>query len=169
MTSKTGHRIGGAFAIALVLAALLWSASRAKADEMPVDLELVLAVDTSFSMDQEEQRIPVTEARDAAVAQGITINGLPVLLRPGEAAGYFDLEELDVYYQDCVIGGPGSFTIPVYDRNNFAEAIRRKLILEMAGDMPKLVRTQFSLRPQPRIDCLIGEKLWEQWLNNNFE
>lgn len=115
------------------------------------------------------QGIRVTDARDAAVARGITINGLPILLRPGEPAGYFDLENLDVYYQDCVVGGPASFIVPVYDKSNFAEAIRKKLILEMAGLTPAPIPAQFSLKPAPRIDCLIGEKLWEQWLNQNLE
>lgn len=111
------------------------------------------------------QGVTVTEARDRAVARGITINGLPVLLKPGEPAGFFDLENLDIYYEDCVIGGTGSFIIPVRNRGNFAEAIRRKLILEMAGLRPRLVRAQFAPRA-PRIDCLIGEKLWDQWLGS---
>jgi hypothetical protein len=111
------------------------------------------------------QGIPVTKARDAAVAQGITINGLPILLKPGEPAGFFDLENLDIYYEDCVIGGTGSFIVPVRNRANFAEAIRRKLILEMAGPIPQVIEAQFAPRA-PRIDCLIGEKLWDQWLGS---
>ncbi|MDH3579184.1 MAG: DUF1194 domain-containing protein [Hyphomicrobiales bacterium] len=113
----------------------------------------------------------VTLARDAAVSKGITINGLPVLLRPGEPAGFFDLENLDVYYEDCVIGGPGSFIVPVRNRANFTEAIRRKLILEMAAppvrvQPARLMRAQLAPRG-PRVDCLIGEKLWERWLDNS--
>lgn len=111
------------------------------------------------------QGTAVAEARDAAVARGVTINGLPVLLKPGEPAGFFDLEKLDIYYEDCVIGGMGSFIVPVRNRKNFAEAIRRKLVLEMAGLRPRLVKTQFGPR-MPRIDCLIGEKLWDQWLGS---
>ncbi len=107
----------------------------------------------------------VTKARDAVVADGVTINGLPVLLKPGEPAGFFDLEKLDVYYEDCVIGGVGSFIVPVRNRANFAEAIRRKLILEMAGLQPRLLAAKFAPR-RPRIDCLIGEKLWDQWLGS---
>lgn len=115
------------------------------------------------------QGIPVTQARDAAVAQGITINGLPVLLRPGQAPGFFDLENLDVYYEDCVIGGTGAFIVPVRDRKNFAEAIRRKLILELAGHPPQIVPAQFPLQHPPRIDCLVGEKMWQDWLDNSAE
>lgn len=110
----------------------------------------------------------VTLARDAAVARGITINGLPVLLKPGEPAGFFDLENLDIYYEDCVIGGTGSFIVPVRNRANFTEAIRRKLILEMAGLQPRVMRAQFGRRA-PRIDCLIGEKLWDKWLDSTGE
>lgn len=111
------------------------------------------------------QGVAVVDARDAAVARGVTINGLPVLLKPGEPAGFFDLENLDVYYEDCVIGGMGAFIVPVHSRKNFAEAIRRKLVLEMAGSHPQILKAQFGPRA-PRIDCLIGEKLWDQWLGS---
>jgi hypothetical protein len=66
----------------------------------------------------------VQEARDEAVQTGITINGLPILtLEP----------ELDTYYQQNVIGGPGSFMIAVQQYEAFAAAVRRKLITEIAG------------------------------------
>lgn len=113
------------------------------------------------------QGIAVNRARDAAIATGVTINGLPVLLKPGQRAGFFDLENLDVYYEDCVIGGPGAFIVPVRDRRNFAEAIRRKLILEIAGATPQLLRAKFAVRRAPRIDCMIGERLWDEWLGDH--
>ena len=73
-----------------------------------------------------------SSARDAALEQGITINGLPITL---EASFYsvLDIDDLDLYYEDCVIGGPGSFVVSIKDRNKFKEAIRTKLILEVAG------------------------------------
>ena len=46
------------------------------------------------------QGLIVTEARDAVVERGITINGLPVMLRAGQAAGVVDLKDVDVYYED---------------------------------------------------------------------
>lgn len=110
------------------------------------------------------QGVFVTAARDAVVEKGITINGLPVMLRVGVAPGFFDLENLDVYYQDCVIGGPGAFIVPVYDTKNFASAIRRKLIREISGARPRVFRAQAPWRPPPRIDCQIGERLWNEWL-----
>ncbi len=111
------------------------------------------------------QGIIVTRARDEVVKRGITINGLPVMLRVGQAPGFFDLEKLDVYYEDCVIGGPGAFIVPVREEKNFARAIRRKLIREISGAPATLMRAQAApwMAP-PRIDCQIGEKLWNEWL-----
>ncbi|MGG6495389.1 UNVERIFIED_CONTAM: DUF1194 domain-containing protein, partial [Bacteroidetes bacterium 56_B9] len=50
--------------------------------------------------------------RDDVLSRGITINGLPLLIYRGER-GYLDLPNLDQYYEDCVIGGPGAFIVPV--------------------------------------------------------
>jgi hypothetical protein len=110
----------------------------------------------------------VTAARDAAVAAGVTINGLPLMMNARD--GLFSLRDLDIYYQDCVIGGPQSFVLPVWDAAKFADTIRRKLILEIAGiPRPRVIYAQLSLTPRrraPRIDCLIGEKLRAQWLRD---
>lgn len=112
------------------------------------------------------QGVMVTFARDAVVEKGITINGLPVMLRAGQAPGFFDLKNLDVYYEDCVIGGPGAFIVPVTDEKNFANAIRRKLIREISGAPARLFHAQAPQpwKAPPRIDCNIGEKLWDEWL-----
>jgi hypothetical protein len=75
----------------------------------------------------------VTLARDEAVAKGVTINGLPIMLK--RPTGFGDMEHLDLYYRDCVIGGPGAFIVPVRERQHFAEAIKTKLIREIA-DLP---------------------------------
>ena len=48
-----------------------------------------------------------------------------------------DIEQLDIYYEDCVIGGPGAFVIPIKERDKFKEAIRTKLVLEIAGRTPE--------------------------------
>lgn len=106
----------------------------------------------------------VTPIRDSVVAQGITINGLPIMLRP--SAGYepYGIADLDVYYEDCVIGGAGAFMITVDDINQFPAAIRRKLVLEIAGRMPegpRLIPVAFN--QMPRIDCMIGEKTRGRW------
>jgi hypothetical protein len=104
---------------------------------------------------------PVEPTRDGIVAQGITINGLPLLIRPSLTDDAFGVRALDVYYQDCVIGGPGAFMIPVERIDDFAGAIRRKLILEIAAlpGAPVVVpvaETQPAPLP-PRTDCTVGE------------
>jgi hypothetical protein len=260
-------RVAGALT-ALLLAALISSAARAQTD---VDLELVLAVDISFSMDYEEQRLqrdgyvtafrdpqimkaiqsgvhgriaviyvewagpetqnivvpwtlidgpataeafaarlevlPINRARmtsisaalrfsgnllrtnefrggrrvidvsgdgannagpaltpirDELVKEGVVINGLPVLLRPGTTWNTFDIADLDVYYSSCVIGGPGSFMIPIKERSEFSTATRQKLLIEVSGIMaePRIMHAQ--LVPQGPFDCMIGEKLWQR-------
>lgn len=105
--------------------------------------------------------IPIEAAREQVVAQGITINGLPIMIkRPG---GFASIDSLDVYYEDCVIGGPGAFLIVVRSAAQFATAIRRKLTLEIAGYRPSVISAQ-SMVPQRRIDCLIGERLRQEWM-----
>ena len=66
---------------------------------------------------------PVMAARDAAVAAGITINGLPVLAN--EPA-------LDAYFAEEVVGGVACFVLPVQDEATLLEAIRRKLLAEIS-------------------------------------
>ena len=79
----------------------------------------------------------VIQARDDAVAKGITINGLPIMLRK---PGYLDIPELDVYYKDCVIGGQGAFTVPVRERDQFIEAIKTKIFSRSpASRLPPLI------------------------------
>jgi len=74
---------------------------------------------------------PVTESRDAILARGVVVNGLPLMMNA--SGSWYHLPNLDHYYEDCVIGGPGSFLIPVRGLDGFADAIRRKLVLEIAG------------------------------------
>ncbi len=87
---------------------------------------------------------PAAMARDEAVADGVGINGLPILtVEPG----------LDHYYFTNVIGGPGTFMVPVANYDNFADAVLKKLINEIAA-MPGAdqinVRTASTARPQTR-------------------
>jgi hypothetical protein len=71
----------------------------------------------------------VTQARDEAARAGVGINGLPILaLEP----------DLDRYYQDNVIGGPGAFVVTAKDFETFGEAILKKLIAEIAGVDPEV-------------------------------
>ena len=107
---------------------------------------------------------PVTVARDALLAKGIAINGLPIVLKSGGTV--FDLRDLDIYYIDCVIGGPQAFSVPVRSEDEFMPGIRRKLLLEIAYAPPaRLQRAQMAPAPSPRVDCMIGEQLWRRYMD----
>jgi hypothetical protein len=102
---------------------------------------------------------PVLAVRQAVVDRGITINGLPIMINEDRFSGY-SISDLDVYYEDCVIGGPGAFLVTVDSIERIAEAIRRKLVLEIAGAPARVVPAQFG--EETPTDCLIGEKLWQR-------
>lgn len=109
--------------------------------------------------------VPVTEARDAVVAQGIVINGLPILLDPS-GSGYGAIKDLDVYYERCVIGGPGAFLLPVVEAAALEEGIRRKMVLEVA-DLSGAAAAGF-FRPVADggdYDCLVGERQRQRWMD----
>jgi len=112
--------------------------------------------------------VPVVPTRDGVTAAGITINGLPIMIRRSRGS-MMDIDNLDVYYEDCVIGGPGAFVVPIHDRSQFVEATRTKLILEIAGRQPE-ARVVPAAGKEPRVNCLIGEKLWqERWGGRGFD
>lgn len=98
----------------------------------------------------------VTAARDAVVAQGITVNGLPLMTEDGS---FMRIDDLDRYYQLCVIGGPGAFVMPVSRWEDFAEAVTRKLVLEIAGAPVERV---IPVQAAAAYDCEIGEKMWRR-------
>lgn len=78
---------------------------------------------------------PVTLLRDQTVAKRIAINGLPIMNnRPN--FGRIPMPNLDLYYRNCVIGGPGGFIVVANGFKDFARAIRRKLVLEIADLQP---------------------------------
>jgi hypothetical protein len=101
----------------------------------------------------------VTIARDAALEKGIVINGLPIMVKE-PSYSTMDIDNLDLYYEDCVIGGPGSFVVTIKDRDKFKEAIRTKLLLEVAGRTPERKVVPVAEK-EPRVNCLIGEKIWQ--------
>ncbi len=75
-----------------------------------------------------------SNARDDALARGITINGLVILNdTPPQAARGMTQVPLDDFYRDNVIGGPGAFVIAVDDFESFSYAMVNKLIREIAG------------------------------------
>jgi len=110
------------------------------------------------------------------VARGVTINGLMLHAGGPRGTGYGGLATglLDIDYEDCVIGGPGAFFLSVQAPEQLADAIRRKLVMEIAGRPPTLMPARLAQRPprtdersSPRIDRLIGEKTRPAWLDEN--
>jgi Protein of unknown function (DUF1194) len=103
---------------------------------------------------------PMTEVHDKIVAQGIIVNGLPVM--DEQANGYFP--DLDKYYAGCVAGGSGSFVVAVHSYGDFSAAMRHKLILEISSNPapakeargngpanPNLVRIAAELKSPPPV------------------
>lgn len=79
---------------------------------------------------------PLTDARADVLAQGITINALAIVLRASPQSE--DALTLDRYFADALIGGPLAFVMTVRHPDDIVEAVRRKLVLEIAGLGPSL-------------------------------
>lgn len=114
---------------------------------------------------------PVQAARADTLARGVTINGLPIMLK---APGYFDIADLDLYYRDCVIGGQGAFMVPARDRGQFRDAVKTKIIMEVAerpipgrataalgGGLVTLAQAESG-----RASCMAGEAQWRDRMGN---
>ena len=122
----------------------------------------------------------VTRARDRALARGITINGLPILNDRPNAMVFPPLKNLDLYFSNRVIGGAGAFIVVASNFAAFGSAIRRKMVLEIAGRTPAEPRRHAGLlhrvaagtpsiqrRPgtRPVPTCNIGERRLRKFLN----
>tara|TARA_R110002072_G_scaffold195447_1_gene352774 strand:- start:2952 stop:3806 length:855 start_codon:yes stop_codon:yes gene_type:complete len=121
----------------------------------------------------------VDRVRDETTAKRITINGLPIINDSSNTFSRYNLPDLDNYYRGCVIGGPGAFLVVARDFKDFARAIRKKLVLEIAGLQPVrpkifrnagFIRAQIAppqnVRPAPNgytyeKGCDIGERMRE--------
>jgi hypothetical protein len=80
--------------------------------------------------------ISIAQGRAAAIADGIVINGLPILCRERDCGGRPVAYDLEKAFEDRIIGGPGAFVVTAESRDAFEFAVRRKLILEIAGRVP---------------------------------
>jgi hypothetical protein len=111
--------------------------------------------------------IAVEIARDKALRAGIVINGLPIMINNGRRS-VFDMDDLDDYYTDCVIGGPGAFMVAIKEREQFVQATRTKILREIAG-LPDAVPLPDNARivpansdePRKKVSCTIGERQWQ--------
>ena len=90
----------------------------------------------------------IAEARAEVLAAGIVINGLAINCRgcSGRPAG----GNLEQEYRDRITGGPGSFVVTAEDRDSFAEAVVRKLVLEISGTLPDRTVAQITSPPASR-------------------
>jgi hypothetical protein len=105
----------------------------------------------------------VTQARDKAVQAGVQINGLPIVLKRRWASPY-DLDNLDEYYRDCVIGGPGAFFLTINEKDQFAPAIKQKILRELASSS---VNDLLLVPVRGDSDCFVGERQWRRnWERN---
>lgn len=91
-----------------------------------------LSADSANSWDG----VSIAEARWAALAADIVINGLAILCRDRDCSGRPNAYDLEAAFAERIIGGPGSFVITAAGDDHFAEAVRQKLVLEIAGTMP---------------------------------
>ena len=121
----------------------------------------------------------VNIARDHLLKDGIIINGLPILAKPTYLG--FGIDRLDIYYQECVIGGESSFMIPVYDWSEFPKAIRKKIVLELSNNRPSvrpenppLINVAFkdgralsavpaNAQTKAPYNCQTGEETWKKF------
>ncbi len=137
----------------------------------------------------------VTASRDRAARQQITINGLPIINDRLQPYGLPQIPNLDLYFENCVIVGPGEFIVVADSFQDFGSAIRRKLILEIAGLTPRDIARGTALAREagkyrllgpsasylpavhqtpgaPRFevpDCRIGERLLQQFRFRQFD
>ncbi len=100
----------------------------------------------------------VNLARDRAVADGIVINGLPIINDRPNTYGYPLMPDLDLYYEDRVIGVPGSLIVVADGFKDFARAILGKLVTEIAGRAPPPPSPLVARRRQipPTLQCRRG-------------
>ena len=107
---------------------------------------------------------PVNVVRDRVASRGITINGLPIVNDRPTFSGRPPLKDLDLYYRDCVIGGPGAFYVVARDFKDFGRAVMRKLILEIANlkGEDRLIRfANFQPRRGPACDIGERQRMWQ--------
>lgn len=91
----------------------------------------------------------IEEAREAVLKAGIVINGLAILCREDTCSGRPMAYDLEARFAREIIGGPGSFVVTVESRGGFAEAVRRKLVMEMSAG-PASTGRQAAISDAPR-------------------
>jgi hypothetical protein len=101
---------------------------------------------------------PVERARDALIARGVTINGLPISIpdgQPSDMIQSFPLDYVVSYYKHCVIGGPHAFVLAVGDMGDFEMAVRKKFVAEIAGPPSSIVLAAHDAGAHALFDCSV--------------
>ena len=114
----------------------------------------------------------VVHARERLINAGVTINGLPILNDRPAPSGYPRLQNLSHYFENCVVGGAGSFQVAAESFEDFAVAIRLKLVQEIAWRDPPRPAARPPLHmvaAAPAYDCTIGEKQSRERLRRKFQ
>ncbi len=117
---------GNAIGSALTVAQALIAGNGYEAPRRVIDF----SADSAYSF----SGVPVALARSMAIAADITINGLAILCPDRDCSGRPVDYDLEAAFQQNIVGGPGSFVITADGPDRFAEAVRRKLLLEIAGE-----------------------------------
>jgi hypothetical protein len=148
-TMVDGPASAGAFAEALLTAPRRASGPNAIGNALAIAQGLIEAngidadrrvIDLSADSANSFGGIPLGAARAAALAGDIVINGLAVLCRADDCTGRPNSYDLEAAFAERIIGGPGSFVVTADSDLRFAEAVRKKLILEIAGPPPGATR-----------------------------
>jgi hypothetical protein len=88
---------------------------------------------------------PMTQVHDKTIANGIIVNGLPIMDDMDGGHSYFP--DLDKYYAGCVVGGKGAFVVAVHSFKDFGAAMRHKLILEISDNESLIKQAQAATAP----------------------
>ena len=115
-------------------------------------------------------------ARELAAAAGVTVNGLAIINDRPNRWGFPTSPDLDLYYEACVITGPGAFVIVARDFQSFGEAVKKKLLLEVAGKTPPRPKALRALgdprrnihRAEYAPGCDIGERQSREFWQRRF-
>ena len=111
---------------------------------------------------------PVLEARAVLLREDVVINGLPISIKRPNST--FDLEDLEGYYRECVIGGHGAFVLSIREPQDFFTATRNKLLREIAfHTAPATIMRVQTAVPPTEYNCMIGEQQWQRYMGDRWQ
>jgi hypothetical protein len=112
----------------------------------------------------------ITEARDLVLSQGIAINGLPIINDRPNPWGFPNQPDLDAYYEGCVIGGPRSFIVVARSFDDFADAVRKKLLQEIVDAAPDFLPIEIAQTgSRPRLEPTDGRPDFRGYVRQSYQ